>query len=116
MAESRGWNNADPMTTAASVQIQRGTCYAMFAYEIALAINLDDAERLLTSASQRERMKRQHAVPSYFEYHLAPLHVMQEIAPLPLATYVSSHAVDIMPYDFGAASILLPFFPGMAKV
>jgi hypothetical protein len=38
------------MTTEASIQIQQGTCYAVFAYDIALSINLNEAERLLSTS------------------------------------------------------------------
>jgi hypothetical protein len=94
-----------PCTTALSIEIQRGTCYAIFAYDIALAINLDEVERSLSTISQRERMKRQHTAPSYFEYHPAPVRLTQEVAPFSLATYMSKPSVDIVLYDFGAASV-----------
>src|SRR5262245_26770663 len=96
---------ATPMTPVASIQIQQGTCYVVFAYDIALAIKLDEAERLLSSASQRGSLKRQRPAPAYFEYHPAPVRVTQEMNPLPLGAYLSSGTVDIMLYDFGAASV-----------
>jgi len=96
---------ATPMTTVASIQIQQGTCYAVFAYDIALSINLDETARLLSTASQRGSIKRQHPAPTYFEYHPAPVRVTQEMNPLPLGAYLSSTGVDIMLYDFGAASV-----------
>ena len=87
------------------VHIEHGTCYAVFAYDIALAINLNEAERLLSSTSQRGRIQQQHRTPAYFNYRPAPLQVIQDTDPLPIGTAFSSSRVDIMLYDFGAASV-----------
>jgi|SRR5581483_8869788 len=105
MKDVKGPRSAVPVTTIAPVQIRQGTCYAVFAYDIALAIRLDEAERLLSTSSQRGSIKRQHPAPAYFEYHPAPVRVTQEMGLLPLGAYLSSAAVDIMLYDFGAASV-----------
>lgn len=91
--------------TRETVKIEQGTCYAFFAYDIALAINLDDAEQALSAVTQRGGIKRQHPAPAYFEYHPAPVRVMQEISPLLLGEDHSSARVDILLYDFGAASV-----------
>ena len=98
-------SNFTTTTPSAPLSIQQGTCYAVFAYDIALAIKLDDAERLLSTASQRGTIKRQHPAPTYFEYQPAPVRVTQTMAPLPLGPYRTSVTVDIWLYDFGAASV-----------
>ena len=36
---------------APPLSIEQGTCYALFAYDIGLAINLDEAERHVTAIS-----------------------------------------------------------------
>ena len=98
-------SNCTTTPPSVSVHIQQGTCYAMFAYDIALAIKLDEAERILTTVSQRGSIKGQHPAPTYFEYQPAPVCVTQAMEPLPFGPYQSSAVVDILLYDFGAASV-----------
>lgn len=105
MTQVQESSTSAPLMPTPAVQIEHGTCYAVFAYDIALAIDLDKAERLLRTASQRGSIKQQHPAPSYFEYHPAPVYITQEIEPLPVGTSLSSTNVDIMLYDFGAASV-----------
>jgi hypothetical protein len=62
------WNTTHATATE-SVQVAQGTCYALFAYDIAFALNLDEVERSISSATQRGSIKRQHPAPAYFEYH-----------------------------------------------
>lgn len=105
MTHVRELDTSAPLILAPPLQIEHGTCYAVFAYDIALAIDLDEAERLLRTASQRGSIKQQHPAPTYFEYQPAPVCVTQEIEPLPVGTSLSGANVDIMLYDFGAASV-----------
>lgn len=98
--------NVSPAAATESIQIAQGTCYAFFAYDIAFAINLDEAERSLSSATQRGGIKRQHPAPAYFEYHPAPVRVTQAADPLPLGIYQSRPDVDVVLYDFGAVSVM----------
>jgi len=75
-------------------QIRLGTCHIIFMYDVAFAIDLDEAERRITSFKQRETIKHKRRAPRYFEYHPAPLRVTQE------------PGVELVLYDFGAVSVI----------
>jgi hypothetical protein len=74
--------------------IRRGTCNSIFVYDAAFAIDLNEAERRITSFKQREKIKHKRRAPQYFEYRPAPLRVTQEAG------------VEIVLYDFGAVSVI----------
>jgi hypothetical protein len=84
------------------VTIKRGVCYALFAYDVALSIKLDEAERQISVITQRDSIKHKHAALTYFEYRPAPVRVTQSADPLSLGNYCSSTSVDLVLYDFGA--------------
>jgi hypothetical protein len=94
------------MPQASEPVIERGTCYALFVYDIGLSIDLDEAERRVSSAKQRDTLKHTHRAPRYFEYRPAPVRVTQRIEPLPLGTCQSSTTVDLVLYDFGAVLVV----------
>jgi hypothetical protein len=88
------------------VIINHGVCYALFAYDVALSINLNEAERQMSTGTQRDNIKHKHPVPAYFEYRPAPVRMTQSADPLSLGTYRSSTSVDLVLYDFGAVSVI----------
>lgn len=90
---------------SSSLEVRKGICYALFAYEVGLAINLDEAERRVTAMTQRFRLKRTRRAPHYFEYRPAPLRVTFETDPLAIGEFRSGTSVDIVLYDFGAVSV-----------
>jgi len=55
--------------------IAKGTCFPMFAFEVAQAIDLDAAQRRLLSTVERQTIKYKRRAPASFEYRPAPLHV-----------------------------------------
>ena len=59
------------------VQIERGTCWVLFAHDIGMSIDLNEAERRITDDKHRKTMRHKRRAPQYFEYHPAPLRVMQ---------------------------------------
>lgn len=61
-----------------TLSVTKGTCYALFAYDIGLSINLDEAERHITAIKQRSRIRHKRRAPQYFDYRPAPLRVTQE--------------------------------------
>jgi len=85
-----------------SLQIADGVCYALFAYDVALAIDLTEAERRISAATHRDTLKRTHRAPKYFEYRPAPVRLTQPAEALTIGTYHSQPSVDIVLYDFGA--------------
>src|SRR3989441_1200367 len=86
--------------------VAKGTCYPLFAYEVAQPIGPDAAERrLLAAATERLSVKQKRRAPAYFEYRPAPLRVTQEAESLGLAAYHTAPSVELVLYDFGAISV-----------
>ena len=98
--------NASSVT---SLTINKGTCYAVFAYDIGWSINLEDVNRRITADRERSRLRHKTRAPQYFEYRPAPLRLMQEGGSLAVGQYQSSPTVEVMVYDFGAVTITYRF-------
>ena len=92
-----------------SLTINKGTCYAVFAYDIGWSINLEDVNRRITADRERSRLRHKTRAPQYFEYRPAPLRLMQEGGSLAVGQYQSSPTVEVMVYDFGAVTITYRF-------
>jgi hypothetical protein len=88
------------------LHIAQGVCYALFAYDVALAINLDEAERCIHAGTQRETLRHRRPTPRYFEYRPAPVRVSQAAEPLVLGSWVTNPNVDVVLYDFGALLVI----------
>ena len=87
------------------MDVRKGVCFALFAYEVGLSIRLDEAERRITAMTQRLRLGRTRRAPRYFEYRPAPLRVTFEADPLAIGEFHSGAGVDVVLYDFGAVSV-----------
>src|SRR5436309_3474965 len=85
--------------------VQEGVCYALFAYDAGLAIDLDESERRITAMTQRADIRHKHRAPRYFEYRPAPLRVTQEGEALAVGAFRTTPSVDAVLYDFGAVSV-----------
>src|SRR5437879_13126587 len=85
--------------------VQEGICYALFAYDAGLAINLDESERRSTALTQRAAIRHKHRAPRYFEYRPAPLRVSQEGDALAVGAFRTAPSVEAVLYDFGAVSV-----------
>ena len=98
---------AEALSTAAAplLHIREGSCFALFAYEVGLAIDLDRAEERITSLKERARIRHKRRAPSYFEYSPAPLRVAQEADAVAIGPFATIASVDILLYDFGAVSV-----------
>jgi hypothetical protein len=87
----------------------RGACYAMFAYDIGFAIDLDGAQRLLAAGAggaHREVIKHHRRAPQYFQFRPAPLGVRQEAEPIAVSSsWATEPAAELVIYDFGAVSV-----------
>ena len=86
-------------------EIAQGTCFPIFAYEVAQAIDLDEAERRLFAGTERQTIKQKRRAPASFEYRPAPLRVTRGGEPQPVDGYRTAPAVEIVLYDFGAVSV-----------
>jgi hypothetical protein len=95
--------------TPATPVIQNGVCFVLFAYDAARSINLDQAERRIREATQRQTMPHKRRAPSYFEYQPPPLRVNQEPEPVKVAGLPARAGIDLMVYDFGAVAVIYAF-------
>ncbi len=89
--------------------IMKGTCFALFAYDVGVSINLTDAERRIIAGAERGRLRHKTRAPQYFEYRPAPLRLVQEGTALDVSRYQTSPMVEVMVYDFGAVTITYRF-------
>jgi hypothetical protein len=87
------------------LSIAQGTCYLLFAYDVARAIDLDEAERHVVAMKQREVLKLGRRAPKYIEYRPPPLRIAQDITPMVIGDFRSGASVDLVLYDFGAISV-----------
>ncbi len=89
----------------------RGTCYAQFAHDIGMGINLAEADRLITATKQREAIKNTRRAPQTAINQPAPLRVSQAHQRIELDGFATDGTIDAVLYDFGAASITfsIPF-------
>ena len=93
------------MSAPLETTVNKGTCYAIFAYDIGTSIALDEADRRITAGTQRGRIRHKARAPQHFNYHPAPLRLMQEGISLTVGAYSSRPTVEVMVYDFGAVTI-----------
>src|SRR5947199_4135964 len=89
----------------ASPIIAQGTCYVLFAYDVAHAFDLAAAETRLASATQRQTVKQKRRAPAFFEYDPAPLRVTEPAESLAVGGHVTAPYVDVVVYDFGAVAV-----------
>lgn len=88
-----------------TLRVGKGVCHALFAYDVGLSIDLDEADRRITAYTERGGIKPKRRAPHYFEFRPAPLRVTQEALPLNFGLYASSPTVELMLFDFGALSV-----------
>ncbi|HYK83049.1 MAG TPA: hypothetical protein VEU55_07870 [Gemmatimonadales bacterium] len=93
------------LSGVAELSVVRGTCYPLFAYDVAHAIDLDAAERRLLAGTERLTIKQKRRAPAFFEYRPAPLRVSLHAESLALSGYRTEPAVEVVLYDFGAVSV-----------
>jgi len=89
--------------------IQNGSCFVLFAYDAARSIKLEDAERRIHEATQRQTIPHKRRAPSYFEYQPPPLRVSQDTEPVNVGRFSASAGVDLVIYDFGAVAVSYAF-------
>ena len=85
--------------------VGKGTCYALFAYDVGLAIRLDEAERQITAVKERSGIGPQRRSPEYFEFSLQPLRVTLDAPAVDLGSFRTVPGVELLLYDFGAVSV-----------
>src|SRR2546426_648259 len=89
----------------ASPIIAQGTCYVLFAYDVAHAFDLAAAERRLASGTQRQTVKQKPPAPAFFEYDPAPLRVTEPAGALAAGEHVRGPLVAFVLYHFRPMSV-----------
>lgn len=98
------------MHPEAVLTIHKGESIAMFAFDIAFAIDLDRAAALLSGAdAERASIRSVRRSPAYFDYRPLPIRVTFPITPIELgsarARWTTHPHAELLIYDFGAVSI-----------
>lgn len=91
--------------TTPTFTIERGLCHALYAYDVGSSIDLESLRRLLNAGLTDFRLEQNHRVPKYFDYHPAPLAIVQDVQPPVLPGFAVDRGVEIQLYDFGSVSI-----------
>ncbi len=101
-----GVSEARPVSQAPTLH---GTCYAVFAHDIGLGLDLDAAERALARPSHRKLFERRRKLPSYFQYEPAPLRIALDHPSVTVAGVASTPCANVVLFDFGAISVTFEF-------
>ena len=88
-----------------SLRINKGVCYALYAYDVGMSIDIEKCKSLITSGVLNADIRPHRRAPKYFDYRPAPLLVTQVITPRAISGYKTSGNVDLLLYDFGGVSV-----------
>jgi hypothetical protein len=91
--------------SAAKIVVTKGTCYALYAYDVGLSIDLDAVRRLVSAGLKDQQLRHNRRAPKYFDYRPAPLLITQEVDPPRTGPFQPGRGVDFLLYDFGAVSV-----------
>lgn len=80
-------------------------CRALFAFDVAQAIDLEGAARALRDPSRAGTLGRTHPAPSHFQFAPPPLRVSQRGPSLPLERWSTSETIEVVVFDFGAVLV-----------
>ena len=94
------------MNPSNDLSIQEGQCIAIFAYDVGVSIQIEAAERRITTIKERERIKRTRPAPAYFDYQPPPLRIIQEQTPISVGTHQTLPTIETVLYDFGAMMVM----------
>lgn len=97
------------------INVRRGICYAQYAYDVGLSIDLEKSRRLIATVATSAPLRHNRRAPKYFDYDPAPLRLTQEDHPLPVGAHWTETNVDLTLYDFGGISVsyAIPFHGGL---
>jgi hypothetical protein len=100
------------------IKIEKGQCYALFAFDVGMSIDLDACERILSEESKRGGLRHRRKAPPYFEYRPLPVRVTRRVQSFPIAQFRSEPLVEVTLFDFGAAqlSYSVPFSGSLEDV
>lgn len=83
--------------------------HPIFVFEVAQTIDLDHVDRILGGGAERQTFRHRGRATSFFEYRPAPLRISLEQASLTVHPWTTDPQVDLVLYDFGAATVTYRF-------
>jgi hypothetical protein len=86
--------------------VTRGSCHVLVAFEVGQAIDLGRAERLAAGGTRRPWVPSRRA-PQQFGTRSAPLRILQDGVGSPTVAGLVPAAVEVVLYEFGAASVCI---------
>lgn len=92
-----------------SLQVKKGVCYALYAYDVGMSIDLERCKNVIKSGQLKASIQPHRRAPKYFDYRPAPLLVTQTIAPCRASNFQTTGEVDLLLYDFGGISVSYEF-------
>jgi hypothetical protein len=92
--------------TDSSVRIERGACWAQFAFDIGHGIDLEAAEAALArSRPTREALSGRRRTPPSLQFRPAPLQIVEECLTIAVGSFASAPSVQSTFFDFGAVAV-----------
>ena len=97
------------------LKVKRGTCHALYAYDVGLSIDLEKSKKKLASGVQAAKIRQNRRAPRYFDYRPEPLLITQDFVACRVGEFKTSVSVDFLLYDFGGISVSyeIPFEGGL---
>ena len=85
--------------------ISKGTCYVLFVFDVAYALDLAQAATLISEDTRRVEIRHKHRAPKYFEFTSQPLAFRQQMQPIVVGQFATADALEIVLYDLAAIAI-----------
>ena len=102
---SRVKTSGEPVQQAVPhIIIEKGSCQAIYVYDLGHGIDLNAAEVHSAQSTQRETIRHKRKAPKYFEYQPKPLRMLLPADSIELGNFRTA-TVDCLLYDFGAVSV-----------
>jgi hypothetical protein len=86
-------------------QVKKGVCYLLFAFEMGLSINLDEASQKIKQSFERMKFRRHSRAPKHFDYDPPPLRIAQHGEQVNVGKYFTKPQAELTLFDFGACSV-----------
>src|SRR5258706_7409337 len=90
----------------AAPRIEKGTLHHIVAYDVGLAVDLEQCRRSIADVTERAKIRHKGVAPPFFQFDPLPLRVTQAIAPVAIGRFVSGAQVELVVYDFGGISVI----------
>ncbi len=88
--------------------LKQGVCYVMFAFEVGMSINLDQAAARCKQGQgvERTKFRRNRRSPKYFDYDPPPLRLSQHGQQINAGKFFTKPQAELTLFDFGAVSVM----------